>query len=855
MKFNRQTERFVLIPARFSLGLPASALVTFLLLLPAGQATAAPTVLVDQGKANLPIVISDSASEETQALAKELAGYLEQISKAPFEVKTEQQGAAIFLGTKEEFPQPEFAEALAVDKKKNGAEAFVIVPKDDSLYLIGATEKGSSHAAFRFLERLGCRWFFPAKEWEIIPERVKIVADFTETSRPQIPARRIWWGYGYFDRQEGRCQADYEAWARHNRMAESFRTYTGHAWQAIIAANKATFDEHPEYLALVKGERRGPQFCVSNPTVRKLALNWALEKLEKIPELDMVSMETSDGANHCECDDCKKLGNISDRAFGLANEVARVVAKKFPGKMVGMLAYGDHSEPPSFELEDNVYVQSTAGFVRGKYTFDELMKLWPEKTANIGFYEYFSVWLWDFDQLPGGKGNDIAAITERIRQYADIGATSITCESGNNWGLHGRGYYVANRLMWNPEENPDELLADFYQKSFGPAADVMKRFYQRFSRENDPLMSEHLLALGFRDIQEASKLTANRSDIQGRLNHLKQYLHYVRVKWDIDHLAKDDPRRKSLTLDGLTWCYRTRYSYMNHWAGMWQGWTRKAAEEFEQPEWSYRYRESPNPWANEEPVTVEETERVFQADLKRFQPQDIDERTFSEDLVWAGLADLDAKIAKPRPLSHRYQRKMRYAMISKKGEPLVFTITTGVIKHYRDRADGRWTVTTPTGTEIGSERLPQDGEKHRVKIAVSKAGHYWIEYDDRGAGWGIETEPGIPISLALKRGTRIIHLGQFRDPIFFFVPKETRRLQFFWEGGSLKPQLYGPDGTMIAEISANGSFVTVDVPKGSDGKPWFFKRFAPMRFWLVNAPNYLAAAPSELILPKEVVEK
>ena len=37
--------------------------------------------------------------------------------------------------------------------------------------LIGATDLGAAHAAFRFLESVGCRWFFPAREWEVVPSR------------------------------------------------------------------------------------------------------------------------------------------------------------------------------------------------------------------------------------------------------------------------------------------------------------------------------------------------------------------------------------------------------------------------------------------------------------------------------------------------------------------------------------------------------------------------------------------------------------------------------------------------------------------------------------------------------------
>ena len=145
-------------------------------------------------------------------------------------------------------------------------------------------------------------------------------------------------------------------------------------------------------------------------------------------------MECSDGGGQCECEHCKKLGSVSDRVFGLANDVAKDVAKKYPGKMVGVLAYSEHSEPPCFALEPNVYVQLTAGFTRGRYTHDELLELWPKKCKNLGFYEYFSVWLWDFDRLPGGNGANLTRTQTMIDRYVEAGATSVDAESGNNWG-------------------------------------------------------------------------------------------------------------------------------------------------------------------------------------------------------------------------------------------------------------------------------------------------------------------------------------------------------------------------------------------------------------------------------------
>jgi hypothetical protein len=562
--------------------------------------------LAANGKALLPVVIAKQAGDSTRRVAKELADYLSRTSGARFEVQTGDGSRGIVLGTIAEYPQPHLRKALKIRNTYDGKEAFAIRTERERLLLLAATELGASHAAFRFLESLGCRWFFPAKEWEVVPTRPTLRVRLNETDRPALLARRIWYTYAIFDggaaikllgvgpKNQNRSVKDYDAWARHNRMASSLQFQCGHAWQSIIGQNQKTFDAHPEYLALVKGKRQGEQLCVSNPQVRRLAAQWALDQLKRRPTEDMVSMETSDGGGHCECAQCRKLGSISDRVFGLANEVARTLAKKHPGKMVGMLAYGDHCEPPSFALEPNVFVMPTAGFITGKYTFAELMELWPKRCKNVGFYEYLSEWLWDFDQVPGGRGANLKYLRERLPRYVQLGATSVDCESSNNWGVHGRGYYVANRLMWNPKIDVDALLADFYPQAFGPAAAVMKRYYERLDPGNEPLVSEHLLALALRDLKEASRLASNRPDVLARLDRLKQYQHYVRLRWEHDHTKSKD-RKRELALAALTHGYRTRYSYMNHWSGM-LAWTVMAAKEFNEPSWVWREEGTAKPW-------------------------------------------------------------------------------------------------------------------------------------------------------------------------------------------------------------------------------------------------------------------
>jgi len=813
-----------------------------------------------EGRALLPIVIAQGASQQTKAVAGELADYLDRITGATFEVRTGDGSSGIVVGTITEFPNATLAKALQMRGPYDGREAYAIRTQKDRLLLIGGSDLGASHAVFRFLEKTGCRWFFPSKHWEVIPSIPDLKCHLNETDRPALLARRIWYGYGFFrepgEKAKSQTQLDYESWARHNRMAGSFTVHAGHAWQSIILQNKAEFERHPEYRALVKGERTGEQLCVSNPAVRKLAVSYALEYLRKHPEADMVSMETSDGLGHCECEECKKLGSISDRAFGLANEVARAVAKEFPGKMVGMLAYSNHSEPPTFALEPNVYVQLTVGFIMGRYSFDELMDLWPAKCRNMGFYDYFSVWLWDFDRLPGGRAADIRRTRDEIHKFSARHASSMDAESGDNWGPHGRGYYVANRLMWNPDADVDAILADFYEKAFGPAAEPMRRYYERLDPGNKPLVSRSLLGQAFRDVDEACRLAKNQPDVLARLADLKQYLHYVHLTWLLDH-ETDKMKKKELTLSTITYAYQTRRTYMNHWEAIRQTWASNAAKEFDEPSWAANAK-GKKPWTDAALYTAEETERDFTQGLAYFQPQQVQEKTFSTDLVPVRFPEMpispaavkrDKLAAAPVISAQHYQGGLRYALYSVSGEPLDLEVVTGTIAWYRDRPDARYTLKTASEETIAEGRLKLDGETHPISLKVPRPGLYYFDFIDSGAGWKIRVAAGKPCTIPLLRDRKFSHAGSMQR-MYFYVPKKTATIEYYWQGHPHK--VLDPRGKLVQDVKSSGEFVSIAVPPGMDGQLWSFSPISLGHLWFFNLPNNLAASPEALLAPRQV---
>ncbi|MBL9176669.1 MAG: DUF4838 domain-containing protein [Verrucomicrobiaceae bacterium] len=804
--------------------------------------------LAENGKALAPIVISAQASEQTKAVAAELAGYLKQITGAEFAVETGNGARGIVLGTQQEFGV--FKDALWV-KGYDGKEAFIVNSDGESLRLIGATDLAVSHAAFAFLEELGCRWFFPAKEWEVIPKKPSLYYDVGHSresgadSRPKILARRIWYGYGAFpdDKKHplgASCQKDYDDWARHNRMASSFKVYAGHAYEAMVANHKALFEAHPEYLALVKGERKRPQLCISHPAVKELAVKWCVDFFAKNPDREMVSLDCADGDGHCECAECVKLGSISNRVFGLANHAAKIIAKSHPGKMIGLLAYNEHSEPPDFELEPNVYVQLTMGFIRGRYSFDELRELWPKKCKSMGFYDYYSVWLWDFDKLPGGKGAMLDHIQESIRKNASLGATSLDMESGNNWGVHGLGYYVANKFMWNPDADVKAVTADFYDQAFGPASAAMRRYHERWTPrvQTPPIISRQLIGSLFRDLEDATQQAARHPDVLARIDHLKHYLRYNHLRWLLDH-EKDKARQKQLSLDILTFAYRTRYEYMNHWNAIQTSFASDAAKKFGEQAWA-RNDKAPKPWAEAGFVTKAETEQWFREGLEYFQPVEVKELVFD----YTKLAPSGITSDKPKAHQQAMQRPERFA-IHTAGGPITLDITVGTIAWYRDRADAKWKLEDAQGKTIIEGTQELDGEPHTLTLEVPKTGVYFFECNDSSAGWRITRKPGESLTWLPKRGKKVVTLGPFGE-LFFHVPAGTKQLQLFASGP--KFPIRGPDHKIIAEVNASDEVISIPVPAGADGKIWSFGPTSPAQIWLFNAPNGFAASPQALLI-------
>jgi len=546
-----------------------------------------PLRLAEDGRALQEIVIAPGASGEITNAAAYLAAKLEMITGAKFAIATGDGTRGIVLGTLAQFPVEALQQPLAIRPPykglefHDGVEAYGIRTEAGRLLLLGGGDAGVSHAAARFLHRLGYRRFYPAKEWEIAPSTPNLTFSGNETGRPFFLYRNL---YG-FSRDPGVLGE----WSRQQRLGWGFVVQCSqYAYRVILDENKDAFAAHPEYNAVLKGKRLPGTLCLSEPAVRAMAVKHALDYFARQPGADMCTMESPDGAAFCECERCQALGDASARVFGLANEAARAVREKYPGKMLGMLAYYDHTVPPPFPLEPNIHVQLAVRiYNKSHIPVRELIDLWAKKTWNLGDYDYVSLYFFGQDRLRDKAAAMPTANLELLR--GDIAAMarnnfrSFYSECGRNWGAHGRGYLVLAALLWDPQTDVDALLADFYDKAFGPAAPAMKRYFDRVDGQNEAF-TKALLGLAFRDVDEAARLAKARPDVEARLDHLKQFLSYNYLTHRMS-ASTNKVEKKELTLKWLTQQFRMRDAYMTSWGMVKAHTVPSLAKTFAEPSW------------------------------------------------------------------------------------------------------------------------------------------------------------------------------------------------------------------------------------------------------------------------------
>lgn len=164
----------------------------------------------------------------------------------------------------------------APEKVSTDQAAFTLKVDSKSVSIRGLSPEGSLFGYYELLEQLGIRWFMPGEIGRVIPEAKTVrVKEQVTTQGPSFPAR---WAAGYAGK--------FRTWQRRMRMGgPHFPSAHG-----IRMPKTHSFEEKPDCYALIGGERKNRQLCVSNPETLKGAVETVRNYFRQKPESPWIGI-------------------------------------------------------------------------------------------------------------------------------------------------------------------------------------------------------------------------------------------------------------------------------------------------------------------------------------------------------------------------------------------------------------------------------------------------------------------------------------------------------------------------------------------------------------------------------------
>jgi hypothetical protein len=437
-------------------------------------------VVIVSGTGPVPSIVKGGGVDTAEA-ADELADYLSRVSGRTIEVLSSPVGTGVVIHVGNDA----FAQAHAPGISALHADGFIMKHVEDAgvdhVILGGNLDRASLWAVEQFLrEYCGVRWLFPDSVYgEVVPDMptVSMEANLNAVHEPDYTSRSNFAMHNFYPS------------GRHLRGRPFGSQHGTHAIQYIFnngSYSGEVFDQHPEWFAWFDGQRNwwehgnGWQICNANPETVTHAVQYCLDFFATHPDADTVSIGQNDGNGFCTDALSVNLKNSvspsyteSEMWWLWVNQVAAQVGQVYPGKWVEALAYSWASEPPRFALEPNVAVTKTF-VLDSEIAQAEAWLAPPAQCQSVNIYTY----TWGAFHI--GFRHYPAALRDFLRWGRDtLGSTAHVTECGGDWTFDGPKYYAAQIFQWDADADPDAVMEEFCDASYGTASADMKAFWDR----------------------------------------------------------------------------------------------------------------------------------------------------------------------------------------------------------------------------------------------------------------------------------------------------------------------------------------------------------------------------------------
>ncbi len=459
--------------------------------------------IAEGGTSRAVIAVSPQAGTYERMAAEDLAKYVEIMSGAKLALAD--SAVSIQRVLREPTPvfivgrlaleyQPDLQAKIDQVLKKNPhlrTDGIALKRIGQRVYLAGNNDFSHYFAVAELLRRWGCRWYIPTEFGECIPERpVLKIGSLDHVYSSPFEIRSYWISW------LGDNSGEKEFQLRNMMTGRGDMPTTGHA------LGKYT-----------KGLSEDPfDFPITDPATAK----HVVEQVEQMyAQGESFSLGMEDGPYRSDDPRDQKLlklqwdkyfmsWSVTDPMLELYNNVARMLRETYPQShsRIGFLAYANMTLPPVRDMraEESLFCELAPIDIDPIHGMDDrrsparqeyrdMMYRWAKvMQGRLCIYDYDqSMMVWRDIPNPSHM-----SFRHDIQHYRKAGILGVNTESRNAIATTFINLYLRARLLWNPDEDVNALLADFYPNFYGPAAEPMEKYWSTiYAAWENTICTEH----------------------------------------------------------------------------------------------------------------------------------------------------------------------------------------------------------------------------------------------------------------------------------------------------------------------------------------------------------------------------
>lgn len=460
-------------------------------------------VVAEHGRSEAVIVVSPGALRWEKRAATDLArsiglmsGVMPAVADTPETIAAAlaSKKPLLIIGQEALKASPSLQATLDRVAKKNPilhADAIALRREGNRVYLAGTDEDCHYFAVVTLLNQWGCRWYMPTEFGECIPDQPTLkIGRLDVAYAPPFEVRNYWIS-------RNGAQTGVEEFQRRNMM----NSQTVRANQMLVLYAEELFAPGKEGRVPISAESTAAQVAQKVAPMFATGENINLG----VAELIFQSQSPADvGLNAGIQDKHFMADSMSDPFMVLYNNVADILQKQFPNSKskIGILSQANATIPPQRQIAaakslvmtltpinvdpihgmDDPRAPSRQEYKKMVYRWSEIM----DGRLIIGDRDQ-GMLIWR--DLPNPS---IQSLRQDIKHYRKAGVLGMSTETFSAFGTTFINLHLRAQLLWNPDADPDAMMAEFYQKFYGPAAKPMAEYWSLIHRAwADTLATEH----------------------------------------------------------------------------------------------------------------------------------------------------------------------------------------------------------------------------------------------------------------------------------------------------------------------------------------------------------------------------